>query len=198
MTIFYAIVGIPITVICWSNIGDAMAHAFRFCYWRICCYVYVRKTKKRRKRMISRQRQMSMRHPPSTISRARSMRRTTRQRSADSKLTSQTNQTIQTQSDSGVVSVGEAADKFDDNHAVDKDKEKTRTGSKKSASLVIDVKPSSEQVNSVHGVQYLDTPKTPDDPNSGTVSASGNANEKEVKSERVSIKERYISTMSDI
>jgi len=191
VTIFYAIVGIPITVICWSNIGDAMAHAFRFCYWRICCYVYVRKTKKRRKRMISRQRQMSMRHPPSTISRARSMRRTTRQRSADSKLTTQTNQTIQTQSDSGVVSVGEAADKFDDNHAVDKDKEKTRTGSKKSASLVIDVKPSSEQVNSVHGVQYLDTPKTPDDPNSGTVSASGNANEKEVKSERVSIKERW-------
>ena len=56
VTIFYAIVGIPITVICWSNIGDAMAHAFRFCYWRICCYVYVRKTKKRRKRMISRQR----------------------------------------------------------------------------------------------------------------------------------------------
>ena len=45
-----------ITVICWSNIGDAMAHAFRFCYWRICCYVYVKKTKKRRKRILSRQR----------------------------------------------------------------------------------------------------------------------------------------------
>ena len=56
VTIFYAIVGIPITVICWSNIGDAMAHAFRFCYWRICCYVYVKKTKKRRKRILSRQR----------------------------------------------------------------------------------------------------------------------------------------------
>ena len=56
VTIFYAIVGIPITVICWSNIGDAMAHAFRFCYWRICCYVYVKKTKKRRKRVLSRQR----------------------------------------------------------------------------------------------------------------------------------------------
>ena len=193
VTIFYAIVGIPITVICWSNIGDAMAHAFRFCYWRICCYVYVRKTKKRRKRMISRQRQMSMRHPPSSISRARSMRRTTRQRSADSKLTTQTNQTIQSQADSGVVSVGEAADKFDENHAavVDKDKEKTRTGSKKSASLVIDVKPPTE-VNNVHGVQYLDTPKTPDDPNSGSGPVSPNANEKEAKSERVSIKERYI------
>ena len=29
VTIFYAILGIPITVICWSNIGDAMAKAFR-------------------------------------------------------------------------------------------------------------------------------------------------------------------------
>ena len=56
VTIFYAIVGIPITVICWSNIGDAMAHAFRFCYWRICCFVYVKKTKKRRKRVLNRQR----------------------------------------------------------------------------------------------------------------------------------------------
>ena len=56
VTIFYAIVGIPITVICWSNIGDAMAHAFRFCYWKICCYVYVKKSKKRRKRVLSRQR----------------------------------------------------------------------------------------------------------------------------------------------
>ena len=193
MTIFYAIVGIPITVICWSNIGDAMAHAFRFCYWRICCYVYVRKTKKRRKRMISRQRQMSMRHPPSTISRARSMRRTTRQRSADSKLTTQTNQTIQSQADSGVVSVGEAADKFDENYAVvDKDKEKTRSGSKKSASLVIDVKSPADQGNNVHGVQYLDTPKTPDDPSSGSGQVSPISNEKDAKSERVSIKERYI------
>ena len=30
VTIFYAILGIPITVICWSNIGDAMAKAFRY------------------------------------------------------------------------------------------------------------------------------------------------------------------------
>jgi len=28
-TIFYAILGIPLTVLCWSNIGDAMANAFR-------------------------------------------------------------------------------------------------------------------------------------------------------------------------
>lgn len=32
VTIFYAILGIPITVICWSNIGDAMANAFRDMY----------------------------------------------------------------------------------------------------------------------------------------------------------------------
>ncbi len=30
VTIFYAILGIPLTVLCWSNIGDAMANAFRF------------------------------------------------------------------------------------------------------------------------------------------------------------------------
>ena len=29
VTIFYAILGIPLTVLCWSNIGDAMANAFR-------------------------------------------------------------------------------------------------------------------------------------------------------------------------
>jgi hypothetical protein len=30
VTIFYAILGIPLTVLCWSNIGDAMANAFRY------------------------------------------------------------------------------------------------------------------------------------------------------------------------
>lgn len=69
VTIFYAILGIPLTVLCWSNIGDAMANAFRcvsshgccipcprFTYWKICCYVYVKKTKKRKKRLLNRQR----------------------------------------------------------------------------------------------------------------------------------------------
>merc|ERR1719187_1991361 len=77
VTIFYAILGIPLTVLCWSNIGDAMANAFRFTYWKICCYIYVKKSKKRRRRMLSRQRTMSMRHPAS-VNRARSMRRTQR------------------------------------------------------------------------------------------------------------------------
>ncbi|XP_023327035.1 uncharacterized protein LOC111700379 [Eurytemora carolleeae] len=73
VTIFYAILGIPLTVLCWSNIGDAMANAFRFTYWKICCYVYTKKTKKRRKRMLSRHRAMSTRHPPS-VSRRKSVR----------------------------------------------------------------------------------------------------------------------------
>ena len=56
VTIFYAIIGIPLTVLCWSNIGDAMANAFRFTYWRIFCYLCTKKPKKRRRqRAISRQ-----------------------------------------------------------------------------------------------------------------------------------------------
>jgi len=96
VTIFYAILGIPITVICWSNIGDAMANAFRFTYWKICCYVYTKKTKKRRKRMLSRNRAMSMRHPASvgvSVGRRRSVRSRIQRpsmRSADSKLTTNT------------------------------------------------------------------------------------------------------------
>ena len=54
VTIFYAILGIPLTVLCWSNIGDAMANSFRFCYWRICCYVCTKKPKKRKRRATSR------------------------------------------------------------------------------------------------------------------------------------------------
>jgi len=87
VTIFYAILGIPLTVLCWSNIGDAMANAFRFTYWKICCYVYVKKSKKRRRRMLNRQRALSMRHP-SSLNRNRSMRRT--QRPSQSKLTTAT------------------------------------------------------------------------------------------------------------
>ena len=56
VTIFYAILGIPLTVLCWSNIGDAMANAFRFCYWRICCYICTKKPKKKKKRQLSRSR----------------------------------------------------------------------------------------------------------------------------------------------
>ncbi len=39
VTIFYAILGIPLTVLCWSNIGDAMANAFRYLLFRQLYYL---------------------------------------------------------------------------------------------------------------------------------------------------------------
>lgn len=39
VTILYAIVGIPLLLLCLSNIGDAMAHSFKFIYWKVCCYL---------------------------------------------------------------------------------------------------------------------------------------------------------------
>uniref|UniRef100_A0A1B0A2G8 Potassium channel domain-containing protein n=1 Tax=Glossina pallidipes TaxID=7398 RepID=A0A1B0A2G8_GLOPL len=53
-TIFYAIIGIPLMLLCLSNIGDVMATSFRFIYWRVCCYVCTRTSKRSRQR--SRQR----------------------------------------------------------------------------------------------------------------------------------------------
>ncbi|GFR97227.1 potassium channel subfamily K member 18 [Elysia marginata] len=35
-TIFYALIGIPLTLICLSNIGSAFAHCFRFLYYHVC------------------------------------------------------------------------------------------------------------------------------------------------------------------
>uniref|UniRef100_A0A1I8MGT9 Potassium channel domain-containing protein n=1 Tax=Musca domestica TaxID=7370 RepID=A0A1I8MGT9_MUSDO len=57
-TIFYAIVGIPLMLLCLSNIGDVMASSFRFIYWRVCCYICTRNSKKNR-----RARQRSIRAP---------------------------------------------------------------------------------------------------------------------------------------
>ncbi|CAL1289974.1 unnamed protein product [Larinioides sclopetarius] len=53
VTIVYAIVGIPLLLLCLSNIGDAMAHSFKFIYWKVCCYFCVR-PKKHRKRTTNR------------------------------------------------------------------------------------------------------------------------------------------------
>ncbi|XP_047523446.1 uncharacterized protein LOC125061853 [Pieris napi] len=47
VTIFYAILGIPLMLLCLSNIGDVMASFFRFLYWRVCCYVCTRPPKER-------------------------------------------------------------------------------------------------------------------------------------------------------
>ncbi|XP_070505687.1 uncharacterized protein [Chironomus tepperi] len=56
-TIFYAIVGIPLMLLCLSNIGDIMASSFRFIYWRVCCYVCTREPKKQQKRRMMMRRQ---------------------------------------------------------------------------------------------------------------------------------------------
>lgn len=55
VTIFYAILGIPLMLLCLSNIGDIMATSFRFLYWRVCCYVCTKKPKKmKRSRSVGR------------------------------------------------------------------------------------------------------------------------------------------------
>ncbi|XP_034481067.1 serine/arginine repetitive matrix protein 1 [Drosophila innubila] len=64
-TIFYAIVGIPLMLLCLSNIGDVMATSFRFLYWRICCYVCTRSAKRPKSR---RSRQRSVRMRPQRVS----------------------------------------------------------------------------------------------------------------------------------
>ncbi|XP_026744621.1 uncharacterized protein LOC113505940 [Trichoplusia ni] len=70
VTIFYAILGIPLMLLCLSNIGDVMASSFRFLYWRVCCYVCTRPPKRRH------------RHHPSTRRSVRggSVRGSTRRR----------------------------------------------------------------------------------------------------------------------
>ncbi|XP_052860314.1 uncharacterized protein LOC128267506 [Anopheles cruzii] len=88
-TIFYAILGIPLMLLCLSNIGDIMASSFRFLYWRVCCYVCTREPKRsnsrrgRNNRGTVRQGRSSMRsgQGPGTNLR-RSVRNS--QRSADS------------------------------------------------------------------------------------------------------------------
>lgn len=72
-TIFYAILGIPLMLLCLSNIGDIMASSFRyvvssehsihnciffsirFLYWRVCCFVCTREPKKSRSNRMRRQ-----------------------------------------------------------------------------------------------------------------------------------------------
>lgn len=40
MTIFYALLGIPLMLLCLSNIGNLLAHSFKFTYSRICCAIF--------------------------------------------------------------------------------------------------------------------------------------------------------------
>ncbi|XP_022236050.1 uncharacterized protein LOC106476486, partial [Limulus polyphemus] len=48
VTILYAIIGIPLMLLCLSNIGNAMAHSFKFIYWKVCCFLCVKPHKRRR------------------------------------------------------------------------------------------------------------------------------------------------------
>nr|XP_018899708.1 PREDICTED: uncharacterized protein LOC109032174 isoform X2 [Bemisia tabaci] len=88
-TIFYAIVGIPLMLVCLSNIGDIMAQSFRFLYWRVFCYACTRHPKRpaygRRPRSL---RGTVRSHGRSGRSRTASFRRSgrTSHRSADSAL----------------------------------------------------------------------------------------------------------------
>ncbi|XP_071447826.1 LOW QUALITY PROTEIN: uncharacterized protein [Hetaerina americana] len=50
VTIFYAILGIPLMLLCLSNIGDIMAHSFRFLYWKVCCYMCTRRPRRQHRR----------------------------------------------------------------------------------------------------------------------------------------------------
>ncbi|KAF2881335.1 hypothetical protein ILUMI_24834 [Ignelater luminosus] len=83
-TIFYAILGIPLMLLCLSNVGDILATSFRFLYWKVCCYVCTKKPKRiRRSRSRLTARSLGGRYTRSrTASFRRSMRTSTR--SADS------------------------------------------------------------------------------------------------------------------
>ncbi|KAF5297944.1 hypothetical protein FQR65_LT09855 [Abscondita terminalis] len=82
-TIFYAILGIPLMLLCLSNVGDILATSFRFLYWKICCYVCTKRPRrsKRRGRQVSRSKDRRFTRSR-TASFRRSMRTSTR--SADS------------------------------------------------------------------------------------------------------------------
>ncbi|CAG2174257.1 unnamed protein product, partial [Oppiella nova] len=48
VTILYAIIGIPLMLFCLSSIGHAMAHSFKFIYWKCLCYLCVAPKRHRR------------------------------------------------------------------------------------------------------------------------------------------------------
>ncbi|CAL8142730.1 unnamed protein product [Orchesella dallaii] len=112
VTIFYAIVGIPLMVVCWSHIGDFMANSFRFIYWRVCCYLCTKKPKHRHRGPMRRGR--SVRGPPgrgSSQRMKRSIRRSGRvsQRSADSAMS---DSAISAMSDPGAYGLPGATQHF--------------------------------------------------------------------------------------
>ncbi|XP_066984328.1 potassium channel subfamily K member 18 isoform X1 [Macrobrachium rosenbergii] len=89
ITIIYAIPGVPLMMLCLANIGDGMAHSFRFLYWKVCCYACTKRPKK--KRRVRHMRGSTRRYPSQQGSgriRSSSFRRSNRasEKSADSHL----------------------------------------------------------------------------------------------------------------
>lgn len=84
VTIFYAILGIPLMLFCLSSIGDVMASSFRFLYWKVCCYICTKPPRRRRPRSARGTIRQSGRYSNRTASFRRSVRAS--QRSADSAL----------------------------------------------------------------------------------------------------------------
>ncbi|XP_042207967.1 uncharacterized protein LOC121856425 isoform X2 [Homarus americanus] len=89
VTIFYAIPGVPLMMLCLANIGDGMAHSFRFLYWKVCCYACTKRPKKKRRgRSVRSSRRYPSQSGGSTRTRTSSFRRSNRasEKSADSHL----------------------------------------------------------------------------------------------------------------
>lgn len=59
MTIAYAVLGIPLTLLCLTNIGDLMAHGFRSLYGKVCCGLCCILFRPRRRRRLDPERGLS-------------------------------------------------------------------------------------------------------------------------------------------
>ena len=67
VTMLYAIAGIPLMLYCLSNIGNVMAHSFKFIYWKLCYALCIKqKTRKKPSRHHHHQRHRIINQQPSS------------------------------------------------------------------------------------------------------------------------------------